>query len=132
MRKSPAWISTSALSLSERARRQSRPSASAPQLQTFFQATLADTAYQQKVFAKVAKLWKQPKATPESGKKTVVRATIGRDGKLVSSRLGLLSGSKPWDDAALAAVQKAAPFDPLPKDFPYPAVEVDFHVSWLK
>ena len=40
-----------------------------PQLQTFFQATLADAAYQQKVFAKVAKLWKQPKATPESGKK---------------------------------------------------------------
>lgn len=30
----------------------------------------------------------------------------------------------------LAAVEKAAPFDPLPASYPLPAVEVHFHVSW--
>jgi protein TonB len=103
-----------------------------PQLQTFFQSTLTSTAYQQKVFDKYAKAWKQPKETPAPGKKTVVRATIGRDGKLVSAVVGLASGSRAWDDAALAAVKKAAPFDPLPAEVAYPSLEVDFHVSWVK
>src|SRR5690242_10967112 len=77
-----------------------------PQLQTYFQSTLSSTAYQQKVFNKYAKAWKQPKETPAVGKKTVVRVTIARDGKLVSAILGLASGSKAWDDAALAAAKK--------------------------
>jgi periplasmic protein TonB len=103
-----------------------------PQLQTFFQSTLSNTAYQQKVFNKVAKVWKQPKETPAVGKKTVVRATLARDGRLVSAQVSMASGSKTWDDAAVAAVKKAAPFDPLPDDFAYPSLEVDFHVSWVK
>jgi len=39
----------------------------------------------------------------------------------------LMTGSKPWDDAAIAAVKAAAPFAPLPKTYPHPTLEVHFH-----
>ena len=39
------------------------------------------------------------------------------------------SGIKEWDDAALAAVRKAAPFAALPKSFPDPHVEVHWHFA---
>lgn len=101
-----------------------------PQLQSYFQATGTSPEYQKKTFARVAKAWKQPRQTPQVGKKTVVQAVIGRDGKLASAVVSLESGSKAWDAAALAAVEKAAPFDSLPASYPFPTVEVHFHVSW--
>lgn len=103
-----------------------------PQLQTFSQRTFTSTAHQHKVFDKYAKVWWQPKETPALGKKAVVRATIGRDGKLVSAVVALASGSKAWDDAALAAVKKAAPFDPLPAEVGSTPLEVDLHLPWVK
>ena len=36
-----------------------------------------------------------------------------------------------FTDAALDAVTKAAPFDPLPKSYPRPSVEVHFHFEYL-
>ena len=36
-----------------------------------------------------------------------------------------------FTDAALDAVTKAAPFDPLPKGYPRPSVEVHFHFEYL-
>lgn len=103
-----------------------------PRLQSYFQATGTSPEYQKKTFARVAKAWKQPplKQAPALGKKTVVQAAIGRDGKLASAVVSMESGSKAWDAAALAAVEKAAPFDPLPASYPLPTVEVHFHVSW--
>jgi protein TonB len=100
-----------------------------PSLNVYFQKTLIDTACQKKVFDKVAKLWKIPASLPAVGKKTVVQAVITKDGKLASAMVTMASGSKAWDDAALAAVKSAAPFDPLPKDYAYPSVEVHFHVA---
>lgn len=93
---------------------------------------MKNTDYQQKTFNRVAKAWKQPPAqkAPALGKKTVVQAVINKDGKLASTLVSMESGSKAWDAAALAAVQKAAPFDPLPRDFVYPSVEVHFHIGW--
>jgi protein TonB len=100
-----------------------------PSLNVYFQKTLTDTAYQKKVFDKVAKLWKIPPSLPGVGKKTVVQAVIAKDGKLASAMVTMESGSKAWDDAALAAVKSAAPFDPLPKGYAFPSVEVHFHVA---
>ncbi|MCE9666477.1 TonB C-terminal domain-containing protein [Myxococcus stipitatus] len=104
-----------------------------PQLQAFFQPELTDAAYQQKAYAKVAGKWVQPgkKGVPAVGRKTVVQAVIGRDGKLVSVLVTTESGSKAWDDAALAAVKKAAPFAPLPKSFNPPTLDAHFHVAWV-
>ena len=100
-----------------------------PSLNVYFQKTLTDTAYQKKVFDKVAKLWKVPASLPAVGKKTVVQAVIAKDGRLASAMVTMESGSKAWDDATLAAVKGAAPFEPLPKGYAFPSVEVHFHVA---
>jgi len=63
------------------------------------------------------------------GAKTVVQSVIAKDGKLASATVSMSSGSKEWDAAALSAVKKGAPFDPLPASYRYPSIEVHFHVS---
>jgi protein TonB len=100
-----------------------------PSLNAYFQKTLTDTVCQKKVFDKVAKAWRMPASLPAVGKKTVVQAVITKDGKLASTLVSMSSGLKAWDDAALAAVKAAAPFDPLPKEYAFPSVEVHFHVA---
>jgi len=104
-----------------------------PQLQTYFQSNLKSPAYQTKTFTKVAKAWRQPgpAQVPAVGKKTVVQAVLDKDGKLVSTSIGMESGSKAWDAAALAAVKKAAPFGPLPDEVAAPTLEVHFHFAWV-
>lgn len=104
-----------------------------PQLQTFFQSNLSSASYQQKVYQRVAKKWQQPgpKQTPKVGSKTIVQAVIGKDGKLVTVAVTSESGSKGWDAAALSAVKKAAPFEPLPASYTSPTLEVHFHVGWV-
>ncbi|HZI15677.1 MAG TPA: TonB family protein [Myxococcus sp.] len=107
--------------------------AGSPQLQAFFQTELKSAGYQKKVYDRVAGKWRQPgaKGTPALGRKTVVQAVIGRDGALVSAAVSLPSGSKAWDDAALAAVKKAAPFPPLPQDYALSTLDAHFHVAWV-
>ena len=102
-----------------------------PSLNAYFQSTLADEGYQKKTFSRVASAWKTPpaKAFPKVGSKAVVQAVIAKDGKLASTTVSMSSGSRTWDDAALAAVKKAAPFDALPASYKYPSLEVHFHVS---
>jgi periplasmic protein TonB len=46
----------------------------------------------------------------------VVRYTIGIDGQLLSKEIEMSSGSKTLDDAATDALDKAAPFPPIPPD----------------
>jgi periplasmic protein TonB len=100
-----------------------------PSLNVYFQKTLTDTAYQKKVFDKVAKAWQMPAALPAVGKKAVVQAVISKEGKLASAMVSMASGSTAWDDAALAAVKSAAPFEALPADYAYRSVEVHFHFA---
>ena len=100
-----------------------------PSLNVYFQKTLTDAAYQKAVFGKVSKAWKMPESLPAVGKKTVVQAVIAKDGKLASAMVTMESGSKAWDAAALAAVKGSAPFDPLPKDYGWPSVEIHFHFA---
>jgi len=104
-----------------------------PRLEAFFQSELKSADYQQKAYARVAGKWRQPgaKGTPALGRKTVVQAVIGRDGKLVSATVSTESGSKAWDAAALSAVKKAAPFAPLPDSYKVPTLDAHFHVSWV-
>jgi protein TonB len=93
----------------------------------FFASTFKDQAYQQTAYQKVASSWKRPAASPKAGAKAVVIVTIGRDGKTTPPVLHLASGSDAWDAAALEALKKAAPFEPLPKSYSGPSVEVHFH-----
>ena len=105
-------------------------SAAAPQLKVYFASEFKDEAYQKKTYAKVASAWKRPTSLPEAGKKAVVIVVIQKDGSAPAPTLHLVSGSDPWDKAALEAVRKAAPFDPLPKTCSRPSVEVHFHFEY--
>ena len=104
-----------------------------PSLTIYFQSTLKDQAHQQKTFKKVGAAWKPPATSryPRVGTKTVVRAVIAKTGKLVSTDVSTSSGSKEWDAAVDKAVRAAAPYDPLPRSFPYPSYEAHFHMSYL-
>ncbi len=103
--------------------------AAAPSLQVYFAADFKDQAYQSKVFKKVAGSWSMPAETPKPGGKTVVVVTIRRSGETSGTRLHHRSGSDAWDVAALQALSKAAPFDPLPKSYTPDSVEVHFHFA---
>jgi protein TonB len=128
----PAMIRPALLPLAAAVALFAAPAGASADLQVYFQSTLASASYQQAVFGKLARAWKQParKKLPAPGKKAVVQAVIGRDGKLISSTLSMASGAKAWDAAALAAVRRAAPFPPLPAAHPGPSVEVHFHFAW--
>jgi periplasmic protein TonB len=105
-------------------------SAPAPRLQVYFAADFKDPVYQQKTYTKVASSWKRPTTTPKPGKKAVVIAVIQEDGTAAGPTLHLASGSQAWDAAAIEAVKKASPFDPLPKSFTRSSVEVHFHFEY--
>lgn len=102
-------------------------------LNIYFQSTLKDQAYQQKTFKKFAAAWKSPADAgfPKLGTKTVVRAVIGKDGRLASTLISTECGSKTWDAAVEKAVRAAAPYDPLPKDYKHDSLEADFHMSYV-
>lgn len=101
------------------------------QLNVYFQSTLADAGYQQKVFAQVASRWSMPAAkdAPPVGEKTVVQVLIDGNGKVLSAAVSMQSGSAKWDAAALAAVKRAAPFPPLPKSLGATSLEFHVHVT---
>ena len=92
----------------------------------YFTPAFTDAAYQKEAAAKVLKAWK-PVAGAPAGKKTVLIAQIAKDGTIAGLRDHLMTGFKPWDDAAIAAVKKAAPFAPLPKSWGSATMEVHFH-----
>ena len=97
----------------------------------YFTPAFADEAYQKKAVAKILEVWKSPAGAP-AGKRTVLIAQIAKNGTLADLQNHLMTGFKPWDDAAIAAVKKAAPFAPLPKSWTFPTMEVHFHfeVVW--
>jgi len=92
----------------------------------YFTPAFTDAAYQKETAARVLKAWKPPASAP-AGKKTVLIALVAKDGTLAGLRDHVMTGFKPWDDAAIAAVRKAAPFAPLPKSWAFPTMEVHFH-----
>src|SRR5262245_19420415 len=99
-----------------------------PAFNAYFPADFKDTAYQQAAVAKVSKKRLVPgEQLPAKGSKTVVQATIARDGSLDAAVVTMKSGSKAWDDAALAAVTKGAPFGPLPGSYAQAKIEVHWH-----
>ncbi|MEN9204165.1 MAG: energy transducer TonB [Thermostichus sp. DG_1_5_bins_95] len=61
-----------------------------------------------------------------TSRRTVVIFTVGRGGELQSLRLGRTSGSQQTDDAALQAIQRAAPFLPLPEAYEGSSVTINF------
>ncbi len=96
-------------------------------LNVYFPADFTDAAYQKTAFQQVLSSWKPKGEAPAPGKKAVVIAIIGRDGKLLGADFNLKSGIQGFDEAALEAVKKAAPFKPLPKAYPQTSIEEHWH-----
>lgn len=61
-----------------------------------------------------------------TSRRTVVVFSVGTDGSLRALSLGRSSGSQQTDDAALAAIQRSAPFEPLPPGFAGSQVQINF------
>ena len=101
-----------------------------PEMKVYFASDFKDQAYADAVYRKVAAAWKRPAKMPHEGRKTVVIAAILRNGSVPRPILHRESGVVEWDQAALAAVKKAAPFHPLPKSYPNSSVEVHFHFEY--
>jgi len=101
-----------------------------PSFNAYFPADFKDADYQKGAVAKVSRNWMVPGAhLPAKGSKTVVQSTIARDGSLGAVLVTMKSGSKEWDEAALAAVKKAAPLGALPGSYPQSTIEVHWHFS---
>ncbi len=56
----------------------------------------------------------------------LVSVRIARDGVLIDSWIEKGSGNRLFDDSALKAVKKAAPFPPLPEAFDGDYLEIGF------
>jgi protein TonB len=67
----------------------------------------------------VRKALERSKVNPRSrlSGTVLVKFTVGPSGQLLSRQVEKSSGSKLLDDAAMNAVERAAPFPPMPKEF---------------
>ena len=54
----------------------------------------------------------------------VVKFTVGPSGEIIARRIAKSSGSKALDDAALASIERSAPFPPIPTDLNLGELEV--------
>ena len=83
----------------------------------------AEDAYAGKVRAKVARSVKTPKGKFESGEARII-VLIGANGQLLKTTMSRSSGDQKVDDAAAAAVKRAAPFPPIPEALGQSSVSV--------
>ena len=76
--------------------------------------TTAMSAYRGKLFTHISK----KKVNPRSKKagRVVVRFTVSPKGELISREIATSSGSKLLDDAAIASIERAAPFPEMPSE----------------
>ncbi len=80
--------------------------------------------YMRDLERRIKQNWNPPKG--DASKRVVVLFRIGRDGRLLSIRIGRSSGSVSNDDAAKAAIELTAPFKPLPPEFKGNSIDIEF------
>ena len=80
--------------------------------------------YMRDLERRIKQNWNPPKG--DASKRVVVMFKIGRDGRLLSIRIGKSSGSVSNDDAAKAAIELTAPFKPLPPEFKGSSIDIEF------
>lgn len=72
------------------------------------------SAYRGKLYSRISR----KKVTPRTRRvgTVVVRFTVGPSGELISSEIAKSSGNQSLDDAAIASINRAAPFPPMPSE----------------
>jgi protein TonB len=85
-----------------------------------------DTTLRRAYLGKLSKVLERSKVNPRSRKSgtVLVRFTVGPAGELLSRAVQKSSGSKLLDDAAMAALDRAAPFPPMPTELAGGPLEV--------
>jgi periplasmic protein TonB len=85
-----------------------------------------DTTQRRAYLGQVRKTLERSKVNPRSTHSgtVLVRFTVGPKGELLSRTIQQSSGSKILDDAAMAALDRAAPFPPLPQEIARGPLEV--------
>ncbi len=63
------------------------------------------------------------------GRRALIGFTLDRGGNIVAMGVRASSGIPSLDMAALAAVQRSAPFPPIPAGLPYPVMDIDLPVD---
>ncbi|MEN9216925.1 MAG: TonB family protein [Gloeomargarita sp. HHBFW_bins_162] len=63
---------------------------------------------------------------PDQRRQAVIGFTISRSGHVSNMRILQTSGSPQTDAETILAIQRAAPFGPLPEQFPYQQLEIEF------
>jgi protein TonB len=76
--------------------------------------TTAMSAYRGKLFSHISKKKMNPRS--KFAGTAVVRFTVGPEGELISREIATSSGSKTLDDAAIASIDRAAPFPAMPSE----------------
>lgn len=74
----------------------------------------AMSAYRGRLFAHISKKKVNPRS--KIAGTVVVRFTVGPQGELISREIATSSGSKILDDAAVASIERSAPFPAMPDD----------------
>lgn len=85
-----------------------------------------DTTKRLAYLGQVRKTLERHKVNPRSGVvgTVLLRFTVGAQGEIISSSILRSSGSKLLDDAAMASLERAAPFPPLPQEIAHGSIEV--------
>jgi protein TonB len=85
-----------------------------------------DTTQRRAYLGQVRKTLERSKVNPRSSMSgtVLIRFTVGAKGELLSRMVQKSSGSKVLDDAAMAALDRAAPFPPLPQEIARGPLEV--------
>ncbi|MEW6719670.1 MAG: TonB family protein [Thermodesulfobacteriota bacterium] len=75
---------------------------------------------------KIELVWQYPYDAAAAGIQgdLLIDFVIGRDGKLESAEMIRGSGHKVLDDEAMRSIRKAAPFDPIPKEYDIPNLQI--------
>jgi TonB family protein len=63
---------------------------------------------------------------PDQQRQAVIGFTISRNGEIANMRILKSSGSPQTDAETILAIQQAAPFGPLPEQFPYNQLNIEF------
>jgi len=72
------------------------------------------SAYRGKLYSHISKKKLNPRSRAVGT--VIVRFTVGPQGELISREIATSSGSKLLDDAAVASIERAAPFPAMPSD----------------
>jgi protein TonB len=80
---------------------------------------------------KIELAWGYPPEAAGAGGEVVITFVIGRNGRLDAIELVRGSGHRILDAAALDAIRKASPYDPIPAEYKIPNLQIRAHFSYL-